>query len=120
MASIRRRIAVVGSVALAFVAVLAQPAAAVHEGAIVNCGSAGTFTLETTSTGAGFASPPFTALLRFEEGGTLSVLTTSFDGVLVWNPAAVGRDANAVDEATCSFTLRNGVLVEITGVLTGP
>jgi hypothetical protein len=118
MAPIRRRMAVVGSVALASLAVLAQPAAANHEGAIVDCGSAGTFTLATTPTGAGFGAPGFTSVLLFEEGGTLNVMKASFDGVVVFDPAAVGRSANAVEETTCSFTLRNGVDVEITGVLT--
>ena len=116
----RRVVAVILAAAigvLALMGLLAQPAAAVHGGAIVD-GPAGTFRLATTDNGAGFQAPPFTAVLRFEEGGTLSVQQAYFNGLLVWDPAAVGRAANSVDEVTCSFTLANGVDVDITGVLT--
>lgn len=106
------------TLAAAFGGVLAQPAAAVHEGAIADCGAAGTFTLSTTPTAVGFGAPRFTAVLLFEEGGTLSVERAVFDGVVVFDPAAAGIEHSAVDEVTCSFTLRNGVFVEITGVLT--
>lgn len=98
---------------------LAQPAAASHGGAIADCGAAGTFTLRTTETAAGFQSPGPNAHLLFEEGGTLSVLRVYRDGVLVWDPAAVGREANALDEVTCSFELANGVDLEITGIFAG-
>jgi hypothetical protein len=48
-------------------------------------------------------------------------MKASFGGVVVFDPAATGRAAKAVEEVTCSFTLRNGVFVEITGVYTpGP
>jgi hypothetical protein len=104
--------------AAAALGLLAQPAAANHEGAIVDCGAAGTFTLRTTPTATGFGVPRFTAVLLFQEGGTLSVERAVFDGVVVFEPAAVGIEHSAVDEVTCSFTLRNGVHVEITGVLT--
>jgi len=121
MAPLRRKIAVVVFLAFASVGLLAQPAATFHEDATVDCGSTGTFTLKTTPTGEGFGAPRFTAVLLFEGGGTLSVMKASFNGVVVFDPAATGRAANAVEEVTCSFTLRNGVFVEITGVYTpGP
>jgi hypothetical protein len=68
MASLRRKIAVIVFLALASVGLLAQPAVAVHEDAIVDCGSTGRFTLKTTPTGADFGAPRFTAVLLFEGG----------------------------------------------------
>jgi hypothetical protein len=118
MASIRRWIAVGMLAAVATVGLLAQPAAALHGGAIADCGNAGTFALRTTPNSADFQSPPVNAVLLFEGGGTLSVLAVSRDGRLVWDSAATGMASNAVEEVTCSFTLANGVHVAITGVFT--
>ena len=69
MASLRRKIAVVVFLALGSVGLLAEPAAAVHEDAIVDCGSTGTFTLKTQPTGAGFGAPRFTAVLLSRGAG---------------------------------------------------
>jgi hypothetical protein len=104
---------------MAVLGVLAPPAGALHGGAIADCGAAGTFTLRVTANGAGFESPGPNAHLLFVEGGTLSVLRVVRNGVLVWDPAAVGREANALTEVTCSFELANGVDLEVTGVFAG-
>lgn len=104
---------------LAIIGLLAQPAAALHGGAIADCGDAGTLTVRATPNAAGFESPLFNGVLLFEEGGTLSLMIVSLDGVVAWDDAAVGVTANAVEEVTCSFELANGVDVEATGVHTG-
>jgi hypothetical protein len=60
-------------------------------------------------------------VLPFEGGGTLSTLAEYRDGVLDWDPTAVGRARNNLEEVTCSFALANGVELQITGVYTpGP
>jgi hypothetical protein len=108
-----------GSVMVASVGLLAQPAAALHDGATANCGSAGTFTIRATPNGAGFESPPWGDVVLFEEGGTLTVFVISIDGQVVFDANEVGRANNHLEEVTCSFTLANGVHVEITGLLVG-
>ena len=121
MRTIYRSMAVGGLVPLVSVGLLAQPAVALHEGAIADCGTTGTFTLHGTPNNAGFQSPPVNSVLQFEGGGTLSIISASEDGVLVWDPAVVGRASNALEEVTCTFTLANGVELEITGIYTpGP
>jgi hypothetical protein len=119
MARIRRRIAIAGSVALLAVGVLAQPVAALHKGATADCGSAGILTLKAQPNGAGFEAPPPGDVLRFEEGGTLSILVLQIDGQVVFDAAAVGRANNNIDEVTCSFELANGVPFVVTGIYTG-
>jgi hypothetical protein len=118
MAHIRRTRAIAALVVLASVGLLAQPAAASHENAIVDCGDAGTFTLRTTP-GGGFFWPGPTSVLLFDGGGTLSVLIVFRNDVLLYDDPATGVENNAVEEVTCSFTLANGDELEITGVYTG-
>jgi hypothetical protein len=113
------KLAVVGLLALASLGLLVQPAAAFHAGATVNCGTVGTFTVRATPNAADFESPPPNAVLLFDEGGTLSILEVYRNGQLVWNPAHVGRASNNVEEVTCSYTLANGVQLQVTGVFTG-
>ena len=122
MARIRRSAAVALFVALVATGALALPAAALHEGAIADCGTAGTFTLRSTPNSGGFSSPPVNSVLRFEGGGTLSIMREYRDGVLDWEPGAgVGIASNNLEEVTCTFTLANGVELAITGVYTpGP
>ena len=119
MTPIRRRLALVGLVTLAWVGLLAQPAAAFHKGAIADCGDAGTFTVRAQENGAGFEAPPPSGALLFEEGGVLTILKIVRDGAVIFDAAATGRANNAVDEVTCSITLANGVELEITGVSAG-
>jgi len=119
MTDARRRLALVGLVSLAWVGLLAQPAAAFHKGAIADCGDAGTFTLRAQENGAGFEAPPPSGALLFEEGGVLTILKIVRDDVVVFDAAVTGRANNAVEEVTCEFTLANGVEVEITGVFAG-
>ena len=117
MTPIRRRLALAGAVTLVWAGLIVQPAAALHIGAIVDCGDAGTFTIEAQPNGAGFEAPPPSGALLFEEGGVLTLLKIVRDGVVVFDAPAVGRANNAVDEVTCTFELANGVDVEMTGVL---
>lgn len=118
MAPIRRRLGIAGVVALASVALVAAPVAAFHEGAVADCGDAGTFTLRSQHNEGGFSSPPVNSMLQFEGGGTLSQLQAYQNGVLVWDPAATGMASNNLDEVTCSFTMSNGVDLVITGIYT--
>ena len=108
MAIHRRTIAFMVPVALATIGALAQPAAASHMGVEADCGAAGTLTLRATPNAAGFQSPAVFNVLLFEEGGTLTQLKRVVNGIVMWDAAAVGRMANAVDEVTCSFTIGNG------------
>lgn len=118
MAPSRRRLGIAGSVALVSVGLLAQPAAAVHDGAAVDCGDAGTFTIRATSNGAGFEAPILGGVILFEEGGLLVPELAYRNGVLQWGGAVVGMAVNAVEETTCTFTIASGYW-EVTGVLTG-
>jgi hypothetical protein len=119
MTPIRRRLALVGLVTVAWVGLLAQPAAALHKGATADCGDAGTFTVRAQENGAGFESPPPSGAFLFEEGGVLTLLRIVRDGVVTFDAPATGRAKNAVDEVTCVMTLANGSVLEITGVLGG-
>ena len=119
MASIRRRLALGGLLTLAWVGLLAQPAAAFHIGQTVDCGDAGTFTIRAQPNGAGFEAPPPGDALLFEEGPKLTIFVLTIDGVTVFDGPAVGRAKNALDEVTCTFTLANGVPFEVTGLLVG-
>jgi hypothetical protein len=101
------------------------PVAAVHAGAIVDCGTSGTFTIKTASTGAGLQPPSFFDVLVFEEHNTLTILRLTINGEptfindhTVFDLATMGRAHWKANEATCTFTLANGDLVEVTGVLT--
>jgi hypothetical protein len=117
MAPTRRRLALAGLVAFAWVGLVAQPALALHIGQTVDCGDAGTFTIDAQPNGAGFEAPPPGDALRFVEGGKLALLTLTIDGEVVFNKTAVGIAHNALDEVTCTFTLANGVPFEVTGLL---
>lgn len=111
-----RRLALVGLVTLGW-AGLAQSAAALHNGASVDCGDAGTFTIEAQPNGAGFEAPPPGDALRFAEGPQLALLKIVINGDVVFDAAANGRAQNALDEVVCTFTLRNGAEFEVTGLL---
>jgi hypothetical protein len=109
---------IAGSVALVSAGLLAQPAAAVHNGAAVDCGDAGTFTIRATPNGAGFEAPILGGVILFKEGGLLVPELAYRNGVLQWGGAVVGMAVNAVEETTCTFTIASGYW-EVTGVLTG-
>ena len=109
MTPLRRRLALVGLVTLAWVSLLAPPAAALHNGATVDCGDAGTFTINAQPNGAGFEAPPPGDVLRFEEGGVLTIMQIIIDDEVVFDPAAVGRANNALEEVTCTFSLANEI-----------
>jgi hypothetical protein len=117
--SMRRRITVLTVGALVGLGTLAQPAGATHDGAIADCGSAGTFTVKAQDNGAGVQSPGPGTLVLFEEGGALTVFDFSVNGQLVFSIARTGRVMNNVEEVTCSFRNADpGELFTVTGVLT--
>ena len=100
---------------VAWVGLLAQPTFALHNGQAVDCGDAGTFTIEAQPNGAGFEAPPPADALRFVEGPQLAMLKITIDGVVIFE--AKGRTKNALDEVTCTFSLANGVPFEVVGLL---
>jgi hypothetical protein len=119
-----RRIMMLLTVALVMVALLGvyvQPASAFHIGAEVDCGSAGTFHIKATQTGAGpgiQAPYPWTTLV-FEEGGVLTVFKYVENGQVLYDRNETGREMNNLNEVTCTFFIpvREGN-IEVTGILT--
>jgi hypothetical protein len=117
--SLRRGVTVLTVGTLVVLGTFAQPAGATHDGAIADCGSAGTFTVKAQDNGAGVQSPGPGTLVLFEEGGVLTVFEFSVNGQLLWNAAQTGRAKNNVEEVTCSFRNADpGELFTVTGILT--
>jgi hypothetical protein len=116
---IRHGIAVIAVVAAMGIGAFAQPAGAFHAGEVVDCGSAGTFTIRAMPTRAAIQpeAPGPDNVLFFEEGGTLTVFQLVVNGQVVVDKNATARALNNVDEVTCTLTFELGVF-EITGVLT--
>jgi len=114
-----RRVGAALALAALAVASLAPMALASHGGAIVDCGSYGTFTLDVTETGNGsWQAPGPGDMLLFEEGGALKPLEVWVDGSLRFSNAAVGRDNNAITEVQCTFVIGTGQTFYIEGILT--
>jgi hypothetical protein len=116
---VRLGIAVIVVAAAIGLGAFAQPANAFHAGEIVDCGSAGTFTIRATQTSGAPQpeAPGVSDVLNFEEGGTLTVFQFVLNGDVLINKNATGRASNNVDEITCTFTFEFGD-VEVTGILT--
>ena len=118
-----RRIIMLTTVAMIMAAMslgaYVQPASAFHAGATVDCGSAGTFTIKATQTGAGpgiQAPYPWTTIV-FEEGGVLTVFKFIENGQVLYDRNETGRAMYAANEVTCTFTFERGD-IEVTGILT--
>jgi hypothetical protein len=123
----RRRMAIAGLLATASLGLLAQPAAAIHHNATLDCGSAGTFTIKTAETGAGLFPPSFVQVdLLTQDGkkvGTLVPFAISINGQpleLVGGSHAADAVGDQVGFATCSFTGSNGDYVVLQGILNLP
>jgi hypothetical protein len=122
MRSLGWRAAVAGVLATALLGLVAQPAAAIHQGATLDCGSAGTYTIKTATTGAGLYPPSFIQVDLLEQGGkvvgTLVPFEVSINGQ--WLDMA-GNAADPVGDhvgfATCSFTGSYGDYVVLVGLL---
>ena len=123
MSRSRRRMVLVALLAMAALGLLAQPAAAIHQNATLDCGNAGTYTIKAADTGAGIFPPSFfqVALLtqNGKKVGTLIPFEVTVNGIrqdLVGAPQddAVGSN---VGFATCSFTGSNGDYVVLVGLL---
>ena len=123
----RRRMAIAAVLVTASFGLLAQPAAAIHKNATLDCGSAGTYTITTAETGAGLFPPSFVQVdLLTQDGkkvGTLIPFAISINGQPL-EQASFGHAADAVGDnvgfATCSFTGTNGDYVELQGILNLP
>jgi hypothetical protein len=113
-----RRAGTAVACAAASLGLFAGSASASHAGALATCDNGDTFTIRAAENSAGFQSPAPDHVLIFEEGGVLTLFRLSVDGNLVIDRAETGRAGNAVNEVTCSFTLGDGPVLEVTGVLT--
>jgi len=122
MRSRRGKLALAGFLATGLIGFGAQPALAIHQGATVDCGSAGTFTLKAAETGAGLFPPSFfqVDLLRTNgtPAGTMVPFQVYVNGVL--QSIDTGADDALADHlglSTCSFTGSDGTQVVLIGVL---
>ena len=108
-------------VSAGLIGAVAAPAAAIHRGATLDCGSDGTYTLKATATPIGDL-PSFVQVdLLGQNGkvvGTLVPFQLSINGEPI---QLVGNAADPLDEhvglATCSFTGSNGDYVVLRGLL---
>ena len=124
MRSVTWRTAVAGLLATALLGLAAHPAAAIHQGATLDCGSAGTYTIKTTTTPTGRFPPSFIQVdLLGRDGkvvGTLVPFEVSINGQplqLVGGSNAADAVGDKVGFATCTFTWANGDYVVLVGLL---
>ena len=124
MSSTRWRMGVAGLFAAALVGLLAQPAGAIHQDATLYCGSAGTYTIETSTTPAGLFPPGFTdVVLLGQDGKKVGVLVPfqySRNGgpwILLVGDGAIDGVGDNVGFTTCSFTGSNGDYFVLVGLL---
>jgi hypothetical protein len=115
---VRHGIALVSLVVALSVGLSAHPTSASHKGAIVDCGSAGRFTLRAQQTsGLGNLQAPGPAdVILFEEGGVLVLFEFVRDGQVLFDYAATGEAMNSLDEVTCTFQIGDSD-IEVTGIL---
>ena len=118
----RRTMAVVGVLATTTFGLLAQPAAAIHQNATLDCGSAGTYTIKTGENGTSVFKPGFIKVVLLGQDdkvvGTLVPFRASVDGQplqLVSNAADALEGQHGL--ATCSFTGSNGEFWVLEGIL---
>jgi hypothetical protein len=114
MLSVRWRLAVAGLLATASLCLVASPATAIHQGATLDCGSAGTFIIKDS------VRPVFEQVtLLTQDGkvvGTLVPLQITVNGEPL--PLVTSSPGEHVPgQATCSFTGSNGDFVVLVGVL---
>jgi hypothetical protein len=103
--------------------VVAQPVAAIHQNAVLDCGTAGTYPIRTQETGAGLFPPSFVQVdLLTKDGhpaGTLIPFALSINGVWIGfqGVGAYGAVSESVELATCTFTAGNGDYIVLVGIL---
>ena len=118
----RGKLAFAGLLATGLLAFGAQPALAIHQGATVDCGSAGTYVLNATETGAGLFPPSFFQVDLLRTDGTPAGTMIPF---LVYVNGSLQSIDTGADEAlaghhgvaTCSFTGSDGTQVVLVGIL---
>jgi hypothetical protein len=121
MKSVSRRMLVAGLLAAGLLGGTAQPAAAIHQGATVDCGSAGIYTLSPRENSVG-AFPSFSAANVLDRdgkpAGTLITFAYSVNGDWFDQPGAAEAPVGQhVGFTTCTFTAANGFPVVLVGVL---
>jgi hypothetical protein len=99
----------------------AQPAAAIHQGATVDCGSAGSYTLSPQENSVG-AFPSFSAANVLDRNGkpvaTLITFAYAVKGEWFDQPGDAEEPVGEhVGFTTCTFTAANGFSVVLVGVL---
>ena len=122
MRSVRRGNFVAGVFAIALLGLLAQPAAAIHSGATLDCGSAGAYTIKTGENGTSVFKPGFIQVVLLGQNdkvvGTLVPFRVSVNGQplqLESHPADALEDDHGL--ATCSFKWSNGDFFVLEGIL---
>ena len=122
----RRRFVLAGVLAAAILGLVAQPVAAIHQGAVLDCGTDGTYPIRTQETGAGLYPPSFIQVdLLTRDGkpaGTLIPFAISIDNVW-FDPQGVGAYGSLADHvtmSTCTFTATNGAFIVLVGILNLP
>ena len=123
MRSVRRRMVVAGVFAVALLGLMAQPAAAIHSGATMDCGSAGTYTIKTGENGTSVFKPGFIQVDLLADDGKVVGTLVPFRAWVNGEPIQLVTDAMALaleahhGLATCSFTGSNGDFFMLEGVL---
>lgn len=115
-----RRLAVVGALTIAVVAVVAPTAGATHGNLTFNCPS-GPFAVDATETGHGeFQAPPNSRQLLLGENTTsvLVIHRVTRNGVVLEEKAGGLLEQSNVNLVTCTLTTAGGAFFEITGILT--
>lgn len=122
MRSVRRGTFVAVVFALASLGLLAQPAAAIHSGATLDCGSAGTYTIKTGENGTSVFKPGFIQVDLLGQDDKVVGTLVPFRAFVNGQPIQlVGDAADALEDhhslATCSFTGSNGEFWVLEGIL---
>jgi len=121
MRSVRWTVVAAALLATGVLALTAQPAAAIHQGATLDCGSAGIYTLSPTTNSVG-AFPSFTGANLLKQDGKLAATLIPFEYSINGQPFdQQGNAEEPVGEnvgfTTCTFTASNGLFVVLVGVL---
>ena len=117
-----RRMAVAVLFTMVLVGVGAEPAAAIHHGATLDCGADGTYTIKTGEQGASVFRPTFFQVNILEQDGKIVATLVPFRISVNGQPLeAPGNAAEPVSDhvgfATCSFTGSNGDYFVLEGPL---
>jgi hypothetical protein len=122
MLSVRRGTFAAAVFTVALLGLLAQPAAAIHSGARLDCGSAGTYTIKTGENGTSVFKPGFIQVVLLGQDDDVVGALVPFRASLNGQPLQFTSHADDALEdhhglATCSFTGSNGDFFLLEGIL---